>query len=442
MTHQSSKIPAQRLYSLIEQLTTEEKDITKKLAPDGANGVEWVDGEGGSESEIIVTQSSDFGVIDSSKSYLIDGIIDMTGVSIEVPSGGINLRGHNFNVSKLICNDSSYVLFMSPVGGSGSMLGSDYAIEVNGTNSMVYDLVADTGFEAFEFSRVYYNGCTSLGEVNGYRQGFESGTGRFGGSPELTLSGTWIGGYFIDTSIVRGLTDGSYSLFSAGAGFSMASRFRSNHNADLNSTISFIDFSASNFPNSSTIQLTGCLISRNGVFDASDTTLIPNIDQTELPSSWVGNIGLGNTFVGGSSIVNTEVTTSISSVGAFFVLDALWSTNDLVHFDNPANGQLRHLGVNPAEFKIYADFVIDGGANDELTLKAVKWDDSLSLFVDVSSQIRTVNNFQGGRDVAFFNSVVNVVLDQNDFIEFHISNNTDLTNVTLELESKFTVESR
>lgn len=45
MTHESSKIPPQRLYSLIEQLTTEEKDTKKRLSPDGENGTEWTDSD-------------------------------------------------------------------------------------------------------------------------------------------------------------------------------------------------------------------------------------------------------------------------------------------------------------------------------------------------------------------------------------------------------------
>lgn len=42
-------------------------------------------------SEVIaVRQSSDFGVIDSTKLYVIDGIVDMTGVSIEIPAEGFS----------------------------------------------------------------------------------------------------------------------------------------------------------------------------------------------------------------------------------------------------------------------------------------------------------------------------------------------------------------
>lgn len=44
MTHQSNTIPPHGINSLIENLTTVEKDTTKKLAPDGDNGVEWVEG--------------------------------------------------------------------------------------------------------------------------------------------------------------------------------------------------------------------------------------------------------------------------------------------------------------------------------------------------------------------------------------------------------------
>jgi len=183
-----------------------------------------VDPETGLSNRVVVTQASDFsGTIDSTKEYFLDGVIDMTGsgIEIEVPVNGINISGYNFDLSKLICSDDNYTLFTSPVGGSGDMLGKDYAIEVTGANSQVYNITDATGFNAFEFARINYNDCTSLGTITDYRQGLEVGTGRFGGQPQLTLAGTWLGGYFIDTSIVRSLDDGAYSLFSAGAGFAI-----------------------------------------------------------------------------------------------------------------------------------------------------------------------------------------------------------------------------
>ena len=162
--------------------------------------------------------------------------------------------------------------------------------------------------------------CESLGIITNYRQGLEVGTGRFGGKPQLTLAGAWVGGYFIDTSIVRSLVDGAYSLFSAGAGFLMSSRFRSNMNADLNATVSFVDFAPGNFPNSSTLQLDGCLLSRNGAFNSLDATIIPNIVNSDLASSWTANVGIRNTFIGGKQTASAESATVIAVTSTFYAL--------------------------------------------------------------------------------------------------------------------------
>ena len=406
--------------------------------------VAWLnqDEEPDLSNRIVVTQASDFGVIDSTKEYFLDGLFDMGGVSIEVPSGGIYISGFNFNLSKLIDSTSSYTMFTSPVGGSGDVLFMDFAIEVTGTTSEVYDLVSDTGFEAVEISRINFNNCTSLGTLDNYRQGLETGTGRFGGTPNLIFSGTWVGGYFIDTSIVRGLTNGVYSLFEEGTAFSMASRFRSNQNIDIPADVSFFDFQPSNFVNPSTVQITDAIISRNGVFDAEDTNIIPNMDKGDLVSSWNGNKGIQNTFEGGETRITTETTTTISSTGVFVDLAGTYTTSDLQHFDSPSNGQLKHLGDSPIEYKVNVFGIIDGGSNDEVVLKIVVWDDSASVFVDYKSVVRVINNLQGGRDVAYFNFTDNVLLNTNDYVKLMVANISDTSNVTAELDTEFTIEKR
>ena len=396
------------------------------------------------DNKVIVKQASDLsGVLDSTKQYFIDGIIDMGSQSIEIPQGGLTLSGYSFDLSKLTSSVAAYTMFTSPVGGSGNMLGMDYAIEVTGAGSQVYNLASDTGFEAFEFTRINYNNCSSLGVIDNYRQGLEIGTGRFGGTPELTLAGVWVGGYFIDTSIVRGLTDGAYSLFSAGAGFVMNSRFRSNQNIDLPASASFFDFAPANFVNPSTLQITGAIVTRGGTFDSTDSNITPNISEADLVSSWTGNTGMPNTFEGGSIGVTTETVTTITTSGVFVDIDAAsWTSADLQHFDNPADGQLRHLGNTPREYKVIADFLLDSSSGDDLTLRVVKWDDSASSFVTILDQTREVNNFQGGRDVAFFTININVTLDQNDFVKMQVANVADTNNVTAEADSYFVVESR
>ncbi len=402
-----------------------------------------VDPATGLSSRVVVTQASDFaGTLDSTKQYFLDGIIDMGSQAIEIPAGGLTITGYSFDLSKLISSASEYTMFISPGGGSGNVLGMDYAIEVTGSDSQVYALVSATGFDAFEFSRVNYNDCSSLGSIENYRQGLEVGTGRFGGKPQLELIGTWVGGYFIDTSIVRALDDGAYSLFKAGSGFVMNSRFRSNQNIDLPANASFIDFSASNFVNPSTLQLDGCLITRDGVFDATDPNIIPNITASALVSEWMGNNGIDNTFVGGSNIITAEVTTTIVSDGVYVDLAGTYATADLQHFDSPANGQLRHLGDSPREYQIGAQFVIEGTANDVVSIKAVVFRSAVPSFEDGKVQSRVVNALQGGRNVAYYVYFDNITLNKDDYIKFQVANIGSTDNVTAELDSSFTVQAR
>ena len=386
------------------------------------------------------------GTLDPTKEYFLDGIIDFTGtgLSIEVPQGGLNLRGYNFDISGLKCDDAAYTLFTSPVGGSGNILGADYLIDVNGVGSQVYNLTSDTGFEAFEFSRINYNNRSSLGEITNYRQGLENGTGRFGGSPSLTLTGVWSGGYRITTSIVRTLSAGmTEPLFKAGAGFLMSSRFLTDINVDLPTNAAMFDFSPVNFSNPSTVQVVGAIVTRNGAFDSTDPNITPNMAAGDLVATWKENNGMPNTFEGGSIGVTTEMETSISGVGAFVdIAAALWTGSDFQHFDNPAGGQIRHLGNSPREYKVIASFALDSNQNDEVTLRVSKWDNSAASFSVVLDQTRQINSFAGGRDVGFFDVNINTTLDQNDYIVLQVANQSGVNNITAETDSYMIVEER
>jgi hypothetical protein len=393
-------------------------------------------------SLVRVKVSSDFGVIDSTKVYLIDGVIDMTGVTITVPAGGINMTGYTFDVSQLICADDDYTMFISADGGCGNVLAQDIGMTASGINSQLFDLVSATGFDAFEFDRVNFNDCTKVGRLNNFRQGLETGTGRFGGTPIMELIGTWAGGYFIDTSIVRSLADGDYTLYQAGDNFIMSSRFRSNQNIDLPASVSFLDFAPANFVSPSTLQLDGCIVSRNGAFDSEDANITPNISHTDLVSSWTANNGLNNTFVGGKATISTEIDTIISAPNTYEILLGTFTNAGLTHFDSPANGQLRHLGSNPREFTIVADFIMDSTSNNVVDLKLVKWDDSASALVDLFVQRRQVNSLVGARDVAFFNVNVNINLDQNDYIYWSVANETSSADITAEFDSFFVANPR
>ena len=385
------------------------------------------------------------GVIDSTKEYFIDGIIDMGTTQITVPTTGMTIRGMSFDISGLTSTENSYTMFISEsiAIGSGNLLGQDYQIDVSGTSSKVYELYDATGFNAFEFLRVNYNNCTSLGDIYDYRQGLEGGTGRFGGSPSLTLHGTWVGGFRITTSIVRSMSDTTTEpLFKAGTAFVMNSRFLTDINCDLGTLQPFADFAPSNFANPSTLQFKGAIISRDGVFNSSDANILPNISHQDLSSDWDNNIGVNNTFVGGKVFVASESATSIVTQGTYYTLNANWASNDLQHFDSPSGGQLRHLGNNPREFKLNVNFSIESTPTNEVGIRLRIWRNSTSSFIEFAERVREINSFVGGRDVGFYNFSFNASLDQNDYVFFQVRNNSSSNNVTLESNSDFTIEER
>jgi len=412
-----------------------------------ANFTELFDGS--LSSTIVVNQANLAttlgGTIDSTKVYFLDGVVDFTGtgLSIEIPVGGMSILGSTFDISGIKCTDGGYTLFESPIGGSGNLLKGEFFIEISGVGSQVQDITDATGFNAVEELRINYNNCSSLGTITNYRQGLETGTGRFGGTPELTLAGPWVGGYFIDTSIVRGLTAGSYSLYKAGAGFLMSSRFRSNQNIDLPAGVSFFDFAPANFVNPSTVQIDGAIVTRAGVFDATDPLITPNMTQADLVANWMGNNGMPNTFVGGSIGVTTETATTITVDGQFEDLDAtLWTSADLQHFDNPTGNQLRHKGNTPREYKVIASFSLDSTQNNVVALRVSKFDSSAASSSVVLTQTRQVNNLVGGRDVAFFDININTTLDTDDYIFLEVANIGATNDITAETDSYYIVEAR
>ncbi len=223
----------------------------------------------------------------------------------------------------------------------------------------------------------------------------------------------------------------------------MASRCWSNQNIDLPQNASFIDFSPSNFINPSTLQLNSMILTRVGVFNATDTNYTPNIDRADLVCSWKNNNGLPNTFEGGKILIGVASQTTINTINVFETLQAnTWTTTQLQHFDNPSGGQLRHLGNTPREYKFIGGFGLESQSNNVLTLRVTKFDSSTSTFSTVFDQSRQVNSFVGGRDVAFFNININTELDQNDYIELEVSNNSSTQKITAEAGSYFILEQR
>ena len=230
-------------------------------------------------------------------------------------------------------------------------------------------------------------------------------------------------------------------LFKEGTLFQMNSRFLTDINCDLPTLAPFCDFQTLNFPNPSTVQIKGAIISRNGSFNASDTNIFTNLNPSDLPCDWDNNIGIRNTFVGGNLNNTLEVTTNINTQGTAVDLEGTFTTSDLQHFDSPSNGRLRHIGVNPSEYTVEFDFILDGASNAEYEIFLIKIDSLANVTVEYN-QIRVINNLQGGRDVAYYNGQTSIILNQNDLIFWQVANVTGNQDCVLELASSWSVKER
>ena len=426
---------------------SDNKEITKQ-GQSWLGEEEFIDGElvNRLKNRIIVNQSNYKetlgGLIDSTKEYFIDGLVNLYETEITVPSTGINLKGYNFDLSGLFSSEDNYIMFKSSGEvGSGDFLAQDLFVTASGVNSKIYNLTDGNGFHAHEIIRLNYNDCTSIGTLTGYRQGLETGTGRFGGSPSLTLGGSWLGGYRISTSIVRSLSASmTEPLFKKGVLFTMQSRFITDINVDLPVSAALTDFDNSNFPNPSSLQFNGCAVTRNGVINSEDTNLTPNTTEKSLSSNWDNNRGLRNTFIGGINTVNTEVITSISSVNTKTLILGSWTGADLQHFTNNFNYSLQLNGTDPSDFRVSFDFVLQGTQDEQYKITLIR--DRGGVTSEIFNQTRTIDRLAGSRDVTYFNGTFGIKLIKDDFIYWEVENLSSNSNCTLVLDSQFIVEER
>lgn len=400
------------------------------------------------EKQVVVRQASDFDQpLKDGFNYFLDGVIDLTGsgVSLQLVSDGISsISGYDFRTSGLICDDDNYTLFENDGSSAGRLIINNFYIQTNGNNSQVYDIEATTGAEEIVMHNILYLNCTSLGTISGYAQALEQDTYRAAGTPELTLDGSWSKGYFIDNSLGLQLTDGSYFIYKAGPSFTMSSRFRSNQNIDLNSNIGFLDFSKSNFTNDNLLQLTDCIISRNGAFDPEDSTILPNISAAAAETLFTNCVGIQNTYPGGKITVSTEAGTPILNISTFAQLAGTFTSSDLQHFSassDPTIPTLTNDATNPTEFTIVLDLTLESRANNEVEIRFKKTT-ALGVVTNFGNQARQVNSLIGGRDVAFFNSTENVILNKGDSITIEVTNNTSINDVTAENGSSILINQR
>lgn len=389
------------------------------------------------DNAVIVKQASDMaGDLDSSKLYIIDGVVDMGTQTIAVPEGGLNIMGLGFGVSKLTSTENNYTMFVDPLTFPGDLFLTDLDINVSGTNSKVFDLDNQENFDAVECNTVNFVACTSLGTLSNYRQILKRNVAYIACQDGLEFVGPWAGGAAIVTTIAISLP-ANMTLFKAGAGLVFSGRVFSDMNALLvNDTTTVFDFAEANFANDGSFELSGF----RGKLTSDP---VPNISGSSTKARFRNCSGVRNTYIGGEWELTTEVTTDITAVDTPVKVAGTTTANELAWFTMSASNRMEWDTDLQAEVRAEFFGSFTGSNNNQVRVIIRKWDNNLAAFEDLKSSLITLNGGLLGtraENVSMF--ALAVMKNKGDYLELWIENTTGANDVTLGLGATFSVSER
>lgn len=373
-------------------------------------------------------------VIPTKTALVIDSSEFDLGIYTLLMSSNTTLSGVSQNFSYIFSSEDNHTL----IKGDGSQFITHIKLGATGSSSKVFDLVGVTGFEALDLFYTEFESGSTLGDINGIRQGFwTTGFGINSGRGFL-LKGSWLGGFTIFST--RIINCGEY-LLKGDVGFT-CSNIRSNVNITVPSGAFAFDFDYDMFNVDNGYQINGANVDGDGLMCAPFTTGDTTIPENSIKSYFKNNTGDKgeNTFVGGQWQCTTQVETIIPDPNVEVKLQGVTTYNSMVHFTQTTDNSLIYNSSVKRRFNVGGNIVLDGGANDNIKLTVKKYNNLTSLYEDVYSYTKTVNNIIGGADRVEFSISTNVSMNYLDRLELFASNLSDGTNVTMLLTSQLIID--
>lgn len=384
------------------------------------------------DNEILIRRASDFGTIDSSKVYVIDGDVDMGTTSIVVPSTGIQIRGLGTVISKLRSTESAYTMFSNASSDSGDIFVSGVDIIVSGAGSQVFNLIDNDGTHNVELNDINFTGCTKIGILTDFRQFLIQRSFMLSCTGGWEFAGTWSGGARISTVLVRNFTG---TLFKGITGLTFGSRFLSDANIDIPSGSVGYDFQdESMFTNNAGYELISGQITGAG-------TLTSGIDESSVKSRWRSNNGIDNTYVGAQWELTTETATGVSSSATYYKASGSTTYINQQWFSNTTDNAFVYDSDEPINAIIQGSIGVTGTNGHNIQLKVRKWDDSAGSYVDI--QTLPAHELSGANAASNISVLAYTNLDSpNDRIELWGQNVSNTGDFTIKENSLLSVEER
>jgi hypothetical protein len=397
-------------------------------------------GNGNGVSDVVeITQNNyidKFQNIDSTKQYyIVEEVIVLQSIVLDKD---ITIRSYGTSRPRLKAG-ANIPIFISGGTASNSVYLYNIAIDNSFIGSSVFNLTGNTGFETMQLIDVNFLNSQQIGELNGFRQLFYNTVAYIGGEPSLTLSGAFGGAKITNFNGVNIADTMTNALFKKGTNLTFSSTFNIEGKIDLGSTAPLFDFSELSITNKENLIPNNLTVTRNGVINASDSTIYPTINQSNIKSLWSNNVGLPNTTKYIKIKITTEITTIITTINTYYPLNGAFVIGQNSHFDMPLNGQIRLLSGN-GTYHISGNLIIDGTQNNEIDIRITKSEDGGNTFPIVVDHVTyTINSLVGGRDVAFVPISSIVTLVENNRLRYEIGNKSSTNNLTAELDSSFIV---
>lgn len=389
------------------------------------------------DSTIIVKSASQLtGTLDSTKAYIIDGVVDMGASSITVPPGGLTLIGMDFRISGLTSSEDNFTLFVTGGGSySGDLICQKLYVQVGGTNSKVFDLDNQGNNNAVELVDFNFFFCTSCGHLTSYRQLLTNNLAWLGCNDGLTCAGTWAGGMALLTSIViaAGQTF-SGTVLKAGTALNVLGSVRSDINAlQLSSVGTLCDFAPSH------IAVDGQFLMQ-GVRVNPASNAFPNMPASDVKANFKDCTGTENTYVGASTTVTTETATTFAGSGVYTPMLGTMTMSDAAWFSLVNGSEEQYDSDVLSSLVVEGALSFSGTNNHELSLKVYKYTAATTSWAAISPAFNVTLNAQGRAENVSFGAYLDMV--DGDRIGIYIANMTATADITALLGGQIRIRER
>lgn len=368
---------------------------------------------------ILVTEKADFpapvsGVITLSAgaTYFILGDIDLTGDRLE--AGGI--------VTILGTSSETASITSTGLGASTPLLTSRYTMPVRfvtfkdvGTGIYIDDNAGANAPLAIDWLGVNFNNVTTVGEI-GTIDNFVYDTGAFLEAQGLSFTGT-VGTAAFSNSLFAG--DGSAAnIIEIASTATFTRRFR----IIYSSVVAFSSTVGLNVNVSATIPVEGYIL--DTVNFSGGGTYIIGVQFDDNKSRWDNNRGVTNSAAISNYFMNGNATaTTISAIGTEVKVAGTTTSSAITQRFTNTDNRATYDGVIQRDFKVSAVFSVESGNNNEVGAYIAKNGTTIA-----ASEIYVTTNAGGRAEAGFCQTIID--LNQNDYIEIFVENNTSTSDIT------------